>query len=714
MVAGSANISQPNGQTLNINQSTDRATINWRGFSINVNELVRFTQPSSRSIVLNRVTGVDPSSILGRLIANGRVFVVNPNGVFFGPNSVVDVAGLLATTFTIRDSDFMAGRFNFAQDPAKQPAYVINNGQIKVSDNGFVFLVAPGFANNGLIIANLGKVVMGSGETLTVDFMGDGLINFAIEGKVLDQVRGPDGTPLTSAVSNSGTIRADGGQVVLTARTASEIFSSVVNNSGVIEARSLVNRGGVIRLEGSDPVANTGEIGWQANRGRVQNAEGAVINTGTLDVSAAEAGAAQGEITLSGQMVGSSGSILARGVDNAQGGNVLITSSDNTVLTRNSLVNTSGVDNSSAGNVVVWSDKDTVFRGTILAKGGETGGNGGQVEVSGHENLLFAGSVNTLAPNGTVGTVLLDPATLTIIDAGAGSGTQDANLSADNQILFGDPNIGANTVSWGTIDSLAATANVALEATGAITINNVTGAAGGTTTANNLVMLDLTTGSLRITSTGGAVTFSDTNDTIRTEGGAITLQALGGALTAGNLNTTGAGGGTSGNVSLDADTNITVDNVTTGGGTFTARADFDVNGSGTFTVPAARTISTSGGVISITTDDITLTGTLNSGAGATTILSSNTQTIGVGAAGGGMTISGAELQNITATGLTIGNATNSNITVNGVTAAQSQNIAGMVTLNAIGPTRSVNFSGAPSTFNALALMLEMASMSTST
>ena len=166
---------------------------------------------------------------------------------------MVDVAGLLATTLNIKDADFMAGKFNFSQGPGS-PSYVINQGQIRVSDNGFVFLVAPGVSNEGLVIANLGKVVMGSGEKFTVDFMGDGLITFAIEGKVLNQVTGPDGTPLSSAVANTGKIKADGGQVILTAKASSEIFSSVVNNSGVIEARSLVNRGGVIRLEGSDPV----------------------------------------------------------------------------------------------------------------------------------------------------------------------------------------------------------------------------------------------------------------------------------------------------------------------------------------------------------------------------------------------------------------------------------------------------------------------------
>ena len=197
VVGGAASITQPNPQTLNINQATNKAIINWQGFSINVNELVKFNQPGAASSVLNRVTGVDPSSIFGRLIANGRVFIVNPAGIFFGPSAVVDVSGLFATTFNTKDSDFMAGKYSFSQDAAKNLAYVINKGEIKVSSDGFVFLVAPGVANESLIIANLGKVVMASGEKFEVDFMGDGLIKFVIDGKVMRQVTGPDGNPLS-------------------------------------------------------------------------------------------------------------------------------------------------------------------------------------------------------------------------------------------------------------------------------------------------------------------------------------------------------------------------------------------------------------------------------------------------------------------------------------------------------------------------------------
>jgi len=196
VVAGSATISRPDALTTHINQTSAQAIINWKGFSIDVNELVKFLQPGPDAVALNRVTGVDPSTILGQLLANGRVFLVNPNGVIFGPHSKVDVGSLIASTFDIKDSDFLAGKYDFLQKPGAKSSFVINKGEIKVAKNGFVFLVAPGVKNEGLIIANIGKVVLGSGSKLSVDFNGDGLITYTVTGKVLEKVTGPDGKPV--------------------------------------------------------------------------------------------------------------------------------------------------------------------------------------------------------------------------------------------------------------------------------------------------------------------------------------------------------------------------------------------------------------------------------------------------------------------------------------------------------------------------------------
>ncbi len=304
VVAGQATIQQVSPTTLSIAQASDKAILNWNSFSIASNEAVHFIQPSVSSIALNRVIGVDPSVILGQLQANGRIFLINPNGILFGAGAQINVGGLLATTLQTRDDDFMAGRYLFAQDPLKGLKTVVNHGTIHVSDNGYVVLMAPGVSNEGVIVANLGTALLGSGQKFTLDLMGDGLIRYAINDKVLGQVTGPDGKPLSSAVSNSGTIQADGGQVILSARASGDVFSSVVNQSGVIRAHSLVNRDGLVRLEGGDT--------------------GLVQVAGTLDASGTEAGERGGQVSVLGQSVSLLDSARIDVSGHSGGGTVLI------------------------------------------------------------------------------------------------------------------------------------------------------------------------------------------------------------------------------------------------------------------------------------------------------------------------------------------------------------------------------------------------------
>src|SRR6185295_14615258 len=215
-------------------------------------ETVQFVQPSATSLAVNRVLGGDPSLIFGQLLANGRVFLLNPNGVLFGPNATVNVGGLLATTLSLKSYDLTTGRFELAQDPTQAFASVINHGTLRVADHGFLVLAAPGVVNDGLIVAKFGQVGLHAGTQLAVDFRGDGLIQYAVEGKVLEQVTDPAGKPLASAVSNTGRIEADGGTVLLTATASSAVVSSVINHSGVIQARRLENQGGEVVLKGGD------------------------------------------------------------------------------------------------------------------------------------------------------------------------------------------------------------------------------------------------------------------------------------------------------------------------------------------------------------------------------------------------------------------------------------------------------------------------------
>src|SRR5260221_4814128 len=242
VVGGSATIVQTSPNQVDIKQTTDKAAINRQGFSIGAGERVNFQQPSSASVTLNRVTGVDPSVILGQMSANGHIMLVNPNGILFGAGARVDVAGLIATTTNIRNDDFLAGNYNFSI-PSKNPnATVVNQGTINVAEGGLVALVAPGVENTGVINARLGKVSLTAANSFTVDFFGDKLINIAIDDKVAQRMVGPDGQPVAAAVTNAGRILANGGTVQLTANVAKGVLDNAINMSGIIEAQTVAQR----------------------------------------------------------------------------------------------------------------------------------------------------------------------------------------------------------------------------------------------------------------------------------------------------------------------------------------------------------------------------------------------------------------------------------------------------------------------------------------
>src|SRR5215475_4654521 len=239
VVGGGATISGQGGANVTINQTTPRAIINWHTFNIGAGETTQFNQPNSSSVVLNRVTGgLGPSTIDGTLTANGRVFIVNRDGMLFGAGAVVNTAGFLATTSDIKNSDFMAGRYNF-NIPGRPDASIVNHGTITATNSGFAALVAPGVRNTGTITATMGTVALASGNSFTLDFYGD---------KLGAQVRDVQtGLPLKSLVENSGKLSANGGRVELTAAAARQIVDSVINNKGVVEANAIGQRGGADR-----------------------------------------------------------------------------------------------------------------------------------------------------------------------------------------------------------------------------------------------------------------------------------------------------------------------------------------------------------------------------------------------------------------------------------------------------------------------------------
>ncbi|WP_316168154.1 MULTISPECIES: beta strand repeat-containing protein [unclassified Bradyrhizobium] len=277
VVEGSAGISQA-GSTTNINQSSNKAIINWQGFSIGTGETVNFNQPGSSSVTLNRVIGNETSVISGALNANGQVFIVNSAGVLFGKNAQVNVGGLVASTLDISNANFMAGKYTFSGNSA---ASVVNQGSIHAHGGGYVALLGNTVANDGVISARLGTVAMAAGSQITLNFGGNSLLDVTID-------RGT----LNALVENKRAIIADGGQVIMTAKAADGVLSAQVNNSGIIQARTMAALTGG---SGKTRAAKTGSIKLIADGGTT-------TVSGKLDASAPKGGDG-GAIETSGNKV---------------------------------------------------------------------------------------------------------------------------------------------------------------------------------------------------------------------------------------------------------------------------------------------------------------------------------------------------------------------------------------------------------------------------
>ena len=234
VTAGNASVTATPGK-MTVVQSSQSAVLNWQSFSIGAGEAVQFVQPSANAVALNRVVGTDPSAILGSLSANGKVFLVNPNGILFGKGASVNVGALVASTLNITDSDFMAGRYKFSGNSSNA---VNNQGTIN-APGGYVAMLGAHVSNEGVIAARMGSVALAGGQAITLDVAGDGLLNVTV-----------DQGAANALVNNGGLIQADGGQVLLTAQAAGKLLNTVVNNTGVIQAQTLVNHNGSIKLLG--------------------------------------------------------------------------------------------------------------------------------------------------------------------------------------------------------------------------------------------------------------------------------------------------------------------------------------------------------------------------------------------------------------------------------------------------------------------------------
>ena len=353
--AGSATIGGAPGN-MTITQTTPNVAINWQSFGVRAGESVQFVQPGSSSVALNRVIGSDPSNILGSLTANGKVFLVNPNGILFGAGASVNVGGLVSSTLAISDADFMANNYKFSGAGAGS---VLNQGTINAADGGYVALLGANVSNQGVIAAQLGTIALAAGEAVTLDMAGDKLLNVTV-----------DQGALNALVDNGGMIRADGGQVLLTTQAAGSLLANVVNNTGVIQAQTLVTgENGTIRLLGgtqSGTLNVAGTLDASAPTGG---------NGGAIETSAARVNIASGVILTTAAPSGTTGTWLISPQDFTVGS----LSTDNIsgpTLSAQLVTNSVTISTAAAGggdihvnNVIAWTASSTPTTLSLLADG---------------------------------------------------------------------------------------------------------------------------------------------------------------------------------------------------------------------------------------------------------------------------------------------------------------------------------------------------------
>lgn len=604
VVGGNATITQPNASTLTINQSSNRAMIDWQGFDIGSGEGVNFYLPGADGITLNRIYSANghgsASQIYGNLSSNGQLFLYNPQGILFGAGSQVNVGGLLATTATLQ-GDFMNGdTFSFAGGTNS----IINQGTITTANGGYATLAAPNVRNEGTITTPQGLTQLVGAAAFTLDPAGDGLLTLS-----------PEPMAFAAHVANSGNVQANGGQVAMATQATQAAYASVVNVAGVVEANSFETTGGVIRL-GNATTRNVTVAGTVTANGTQNTETGGTIQVIGQFVDVKTGAKLQADGPAGGGTINVGG--------NYQGNGPLFNAT-NTRVQSGALLSANATDTGNGGTIIVWADNRTIFNGHASAQGGANGGNGGFIEVSGKNSLAFTGTASTLAPKGNVGMLLLDPANITIVD-GAG-GADDAEV-ADGEALEADGGGSDFFIAEQALEALAAGTDIILQATNDITVANLT---------DNLLML-AATGNVTIqadSDNDGSGNFSmNAGDTIATGGGALTIQ--GANITIGQLDTSL---GTGGNVTL---------NTTNGGtGTITSHQGVQTNGgaitlNGNLVQAANTTLSTGAGNGAVgingnTTGDYTLT--LNGGTGTLSLQNADVEALAL--TGGATTLNGA-------------------------------------------------------------------------
>ena len=396
---------------MQIQQGSQKAIIDWSSFNIGKDAAVTFQQPDTSAIALNRVTAGDASHIHGQLNANGQVWLINPNGIVFGQGSQVDVGGLVASTMNITNADFENGHYSFTRNGTT--GSITNLGELTAKDGGSIALLAPTVSNDGILRAQLGTVAMAAGDKITLQAGANGLLHVEI-----------DPATIRTLVENKQLIVADGGQVIMTGKAADQLSSSVVSNTGTIQANRLQEKDGKILLiadmqHGETHAAGTLEAHFiDTSAATVSIDQDLHINTAggqwlidpvdiTIDQNKATAiqnALGTGNVTISTADGANNGSLGTNGTGTDKGD---IHVNADITYTQNKL--TLNADNDINLNAAIHVNGS----GTLDLRHGNTGATG--LKVSGAVNFAQAGA-GLLTVNGAGYTVIKDAAALQAIN----------------------------------------------------------------------------------------------------------------------------------------------------------------------------------------------------------------------------------------------------------------------------------------------------------
>ncbi|WP_144417563.1 beta strand repeat-containing protein, partial [Janthinobacterium sp. KBS0711] len=591
--------------------NTPNTIINWQSFSIHAGEITRFIQQNGNSAVLNRITGQDPSKILGSLESNGKVFLINPNGIVFGQGAKVDVNGLVASSLGMTNEDFLAGKRQFTAGGVA--GGVGNAGTINAGKGGQVLLIAPNVENTGIITAPNGEVILAAGRSVQLADPGN------------PQLRVLVSAPSDQAL-NLGQIIAQGGSIGMA--------GALVSQRGVLNANSaVVGDNGRIVLKAS------GKALLEA--GSVTSATGATGKGGDIQVLGEQVGLlSNAKVDASGATGG--GTVLLGG--DYQGKNAAVQNARQVLVGKDASVTADAVNSGNGGKVIAWGDESAQVHGSISARGGAQGGDGGFVETSGHYLAVDGIRVNTSAARGKRGNWLLDPYDITVI-AGSDGQLGDVDQFADAPST-GNASIGADLIS-------GASSNVTLQATHRINFNSAINimqqGVGLTAQAGETINVNAS-----ISTNGGAVRLL-ANDASSGSVGAVGSHVnLAAPITSngGSVYLSGAGVSGAGVVNAGSGHLSLISNFQGGAIDLTGSGD-QLQGSGI-----------AGQTVILQADNIGINGTLNFGGtagGANVIIKplSRARSIDLGTkSGAALSLNAVELAGISAASLTIGDGTN--------------------------------------------------------